>query len=233
MKSDLPKVLHTMNGRPLLEYVVETAEKCGANPIIAIVGHKRELVVAQLGKRVLYAVQEPQLGTGHAVLQAEPFLKDFTGDILILSGDVPLLKAETIMKLLELHRYEGNACTLVTCDFSDPTGYGRIERDDKGAVINIIEHKDASKKQRTIKEINSGIYLVNPTPLFEALHTLKNNNAQGEYYLTDIVPAMLKKGLRVGGLKLNEPLEIAGVNSIAELEALEKEYLIRIKTKNI
>jgi UDP-N-acetylglucosamine diphosphorylase/glucosamine-1-phosphate N-acetyltransferase len=233
MKSDLPKVLHTMNGRPLLEYVVETAEKCGANPIIAIVGHKRELVVAQLGKRVLYAVQEPQLGTGHAVLQAEPFLKDFTGDILILSGDVPLLKAETIMKLLELHRYEGNACTLVTCDFSDPTGYGRIERDDKGAVINIIEHKDASKKQRTIKEINSGIYLVNPTPLFEALHTLKNNNAQGEYYLTDIVPAMLKKGLRVGGLKLNEPLEIAGVNSIAELEALEKEYLRRIKTKNI
>jgi bifunctional UDP-N-acetylglucosamine pyrophosphorylase/glucosamine-1-phosphate N-acetyltransferase len=137
------------------------------------------------------------------------------------------------MKLLELHRYEGNACTLVTCDFSDPTGYGRIERDDKGAVINIIEHKDASKKQRTIKEINSGIYLVNPTPLFEALHTLKNNNAQGEYYLTDIVPAMLKKGLRVGGLKLNEPLEIAGVNSIAELEALEKEYLRRIKTKNI
>jgi len=222
MKSDLPKVLHKLNGKCLVEYVVETAEKFGANPIIAIVGYKKELVIQQLGSRIQYAVQEQQLGTGHAVLQAEPLLKDYSGSILILSGDVPLLRVETVQKLAEMHHSGNNACTIVTCILENPTGYGRILRRNDGAVAAIVEEKDASNAQRQIKEINSGIYMVQAPVLFEALHHIDNHNRQGEYYLPDIVPYILSINLRVGGLRSSNPLEIAGVNSKEELEALEK-----------
>jgi bifunctional UDP-N-acetylglucosamine pyrophosphorylase / glucosamine-1-phosphate N-acetyltransferase len=229
MKSDIPKVLHKLNNKPLLEYVVETAESCGAEPVIAIIGHKRELVVEQLGKRIQYAVQEKQLGTGHAVQQTEPLLKDFQGSVLILSGDVPLLTIETVNRLKQQHFAENNACTLITCIFKDPTGYGRIIRGGDNSVTAIVEHKDASEEIRKIKEINSGIYIVEAEILFEALRHIKNDNSQGEYYLPDIVPYILKKGLRVGGLVLDDPIEIAGINSQEELLALEKEYLRRRK----
>ena len=227
MKSDIPKVLHKLNGRPLVEYVVDTAIASGADPVIAIVGYKREMVIELLGDRVQYAVQEEQLGTGHAVMQAEPMLKDFTGPVLILSGDVPLLKVETVQRLVEFHFAEKNACTLVSCIFKKPKGYGRVIRGEDGAVIAIVEHKDASKKQRKVKEINSGIYMVEAGILFEALHNINNKNAQKEYYLPDIVSYILGKGLRMGGLILDDPLEIAGVNSIEELKALEIEYAKR------
>jgi bifunctional N-acetylglucosamine-1-phosphate-uridyltransferase/glucosamine-1-phosphate-acetyltransferase GlmU-like protein len=206
---------------------VETAQKSGAHPIIAIVGHKRDLVMKHLGDRVRYAIQEPQLGTGHAVLQTEPLLKDFQGEVLILSGDVPLLKEETIRRLTSLHYLEENVCTIVTCIFTNPTGYGRIIRGTKGEVLGIVEQKDASAEQKKINEINSGIYFVSTQLLFQALHTLKTDNAQKEYYITDIIPYFRAKNLRIGGLTLDEPLEIAGVNSVAELKALEEEYLRR------
>jgi len=225
MKSDLPKVLHKLNGKCLVEYVVETAECCGAAPIIAIVGHKKELVIAQLGERIKYAVQEQQLGTGHAVLQTEALLKGYSGAVVILSGDVPLLRAETVKELMKTHFSQGNACTLVTCSFDHPTGYGRVLRNADGSVVGIKEEKDASEAQRIIKEINSGIYMVNAPILFEALHHIDNHNAQGEYYLPDIVPYILHKGLKIGGLIIPDPLEIAGINSKEELEALERAYL--------
>lgn len=229
MKSDLPKVLHKLNGKPLIEYVVETAESCGARPVIAIIGHKRELVMEQLGNRIQYAVQEQQLGTGHAVQQTEKLLSGYKGSVLILSGDVPLLKTTTVDALKELHFSENNACTLLTCNFADPAGYGRVLRGTDGAVTAIVEHKDASEEIRRIKEINSGIYMVGAEILFEALKNINNDNAQGEYYLPDIVPYILKKGLRIGGLILEDPFEIAGVNSQEELSVLEKEILKRTR----
>ncbi|NQS97990.1 MAG: NTP transferase domain-containing protein [candidate division Zixibacteria bacterium] len=227
MKSNLPKVLHKLNGRPLVEYVVETAKESGADPIIAVVGYKRELVMNCLGDSVQYAVQAEQKGTGHAALMTETLLKDFPGEVMILSGDVPLLRPETIRAMAELHRCEGNTCTLLSCVFDDPAGYGRIIRGVSGEVLAIIEHKDAADEQRTIKEINSGIYLVKPAPMFQSLHTLKNDNEQGEYYLTDIIADFVAKGMRVGGYIVEDPLEIAGVNSIQQLKEMEIEYLKR------
>mgnify|MGYP006295069161 CR=1 FL=1 len=227
MKSDLPKVLHQLNGKPLIEYVVETAKQSGADEVVAIVGHKRELVMEQLAGSVKFAVQAEQLGTGHAVQQAEPMLRDSEGETLILSGDVPLLRAGTIRDLRELHHQQGNSCTLVSCIFQDPTGYGRVVRSNAGSVLAIVEHKDATPEIREIKEINSGIYLVNTGLLFEALNDVKNDNAQGEYYLTDIVGWMVERGYRVGGLVVEDELEIAGVNSREELQRLESEYLNR------
>jgi len=229
MKSDLPKVLHELNRRPIIEYVVATARACGADPVIAIVGHKRELVIQQLGDSILYAVQAEQLGTGHAVQQAEPHLRDYHGPVLILSGDVPLLTVETVNCLTEQHFSEGNTCTIVTCIFDEPAGYGRVIRGTDGSVIGVVEHKDASDEQRLIKEINSGIYMVDAQTLFEALRHINNDNVQGEYYLPDILPYILEKSLRIGGLVLRDPVEIAGINSQEELAALEKEYLSRNK----
>lgn len=229
MKSDLPKVLHELNGKPIIEYVVTTARACGADPVIAIVGHKRELVMQQLGDSVLYAVQAEQLGTGHAVQQTEPHLRDYDGPVLILSGDVPLLTVDTVNRLTGQHFSEGNACTLITCLFEDPAGYGRVIRADDGSVTGVVEHNDASETQRLIKEINSGIYMIEAQILFEALRHINNDNVQGEYYLPDIIPYILKKGLRIGGLVLDDPLEIAGINSQEELAALEREYLSRNK----
>ena len=227
MDSDLPKVLHKLNGIPLIEYVVDTAISCGADRVIAIIGHKRELVMEQLGDRIEYAVQDDQLGTGHAVMMTEPQLKDYNGPVLILSGDVPLLTTATVNRLVDLHFFEGNACTLVSCIFDDPTDYGRVLRDMDGAVTAIVEHDDAKDKQKKVKEINSGIYMVESGILFEALANIDNINAQGEYYLPDILPYILKKGLRVGGLISEDHLEIAGVNSKDQLKELEREYLAR------
>ncbi len=227
MKSNLPKVLHKLNGKPLIQYVVDKALSCGANPIVVVVGHKREMVMELLGEKVKYAIQEQQLGTGHAVMQAEPYFRLYQGSILILSGDVPLLTVESVKRLVELHHSERNACTLISCIVDNPQGYGRVIRSDDGAVEAVIEDKDASDQQLAIKEINSGIYIVEAQILFEALRHIDNNNAQGEYYLPDILPYIIRKGLRIGGLVLQDPLEIAGVNSKSELARLEKEYLDR------
>lgn len=227
MKSGLPKVLHKLDGRPLIDYVMETALKCGAERVIAVVGRQRELVMEHIGGGAEFAVQDQQLGTGHAVQMTEPLLRDFPGSVLILSGDVPLLRTETIEHLSEFHRREGNVCTLISCEFEDPSGYGRIIRGGAGEVTAIVEHKDASPEQLKIKEINSGIYLVESKPLFRALESVRNDNAQGEYYLTDIVEYFVEKGFRVGGLPVEDPYEIAGVNSVGELKILESEYLRR------
>jgi bifunctional UDP-N-acetylglucosamine pyrophosphorylase/glucosamine-1-phosphate N-acetyltransferase len=185
---------------------------------VVIVGHQADLLKDALRKRLglSFAVQEPQLGTGHALLQAEPFLKGATGTLVLLSGDVPLLRASTLAKLVETHRARNAAATVVTAVVPDPAGYGRIVRQE-GRIAAIVEHKDASAEQREICEINSGIYAFDIAPLFGALRDIGSSNAQGEYYLPDLVTIYRNRGLTVETVTLEDSREILGVNARKEL----------------
>jgi bifunctional UDP-N-acetylglucosamine pyrophosphorylase/glucosamine-1-phosphate N-acetyltransferase len=225
MKSpDKPKVMFEINGRPMIDYVVELAFKVNAELVVPIVGHHREQVINFLdnkfpGKDIKYAVQAEQLGTGHAVIQTESLLKDYDGEILILSGDVPLLKFETVEKLLDEHFSAGNEATLLTTVFNDSHGYGRIVRDAEGNFIKIVEEKDATEEEKQIKEINPAIYIVNSKVLFEALSKISPLNNQKEYYLTDIFHFIPKE--KTGTVVTNDELEVTGVNSIEQLKEME------------
>lgn len=227
MKSDLPKVLHEVGGIPMVLHVVNQARSSGAEPIVAVVGHKRELVIPVVGAEgVKHAVQEQQLGTGHAVQSAQAALEGFEGDILVLSGDVPLLSHETIDKLLAYHRQQDAVATVVTALADDPTGYGRILRGDDGLVVGIREHKDCSDEELKVQEINSGIYLFRASNLFAALSRLKNDNAQGEYYLTDVFADFFRDSLKVGAYT-GDFTEITGVNSPDDLSRVEEIWYAR------
>ncbi len=228
MKSDLPKVLHPLNGRAMVHYVIDVAEAVGSQKTILIIGHKKELVEAECANRaVTFAVQSPQLGTGHAVQQTEPQLKDFTGDILVLSGDVPLLTAGTIQKLIHTHQESGATATLLTARLDDPSGYGRILRDANGLVDSIVEHKDATPEQLKINEINVGIYIFKGPALFAALKKVKNDNAQGEYYLPDVIPLFLADGKTVNAEIAESFDETRGINTIDQLKEAEAILLRR------
>lgn len=221
MKSDLPKVLHEVGGEPMVSHVVRGARAIGADPVITIVGHGRDQVIDLLNTmNVEHAVQEQQLGTGHAVLCAKPNLDGFSGMVLVLAGDVPLLRAETLSGAKELHVSSDAAITIITADAPDPAGYGRILRDENGDIVAIREHKDATEEERQVVEINSGILLFNSQFLFDSLAKIGNDNAQGEYYLTDVVQQAFDRGLVVAGYKA-EFDEIQGVNSREDLERVE------------
>ncbi len=223
MKSDLPKVLHPLNERPMVHYVIDVAEKIGSQKIVLVVGHKKELVMeATKDRNVLYAVQEEQLGTGHAVLQTREIFKDFDGDILVLSGDVPLLTTDTLHRLMKIHQEEQPYATLLTAKMDDPTGYGRIVRDEKGYVRKIVEHKDADEEIRKIKEINVGIYIFKSRPLFETLPRVSNDNSQGEYYLPDVVKIWVDEGKKVVPVLAPNVEETHGINNPQQLLQAEK-----------
>ena len=227
MKSDLPKVLHTVGDIPMVVHVIGQARSSGADPIVVIVGHGREHVIPVVeAEGVSHAVQEQQLGTGHAVQSAEAALDGFHGDILILSGDVPLLSHETIDRLLAYHRDKGVVATVVTALAEDPTGYGRILRGENEMVTGIREHKDCSEEELGVREINSGIYLFRADVLFNALGRLKNDNAQGEYYLTDVFADFFGAGLPVGAYT-GDFNEITGVNSQEDLKRVEEIWVAR------
>lgn len=225
MKSpDKPKVMFEINSRPMIDYVVELAFKVNADLVVPIVGHHREQVINYLdnkftGKDIKYAVQSEQLGTGHAVIQTAELLKDFEGEILILSGDVPLLKFETVEKLINEHFSQGNEATLLTTVFDNSYGYGRIVRDSDGNFTGIVEEKDATEEQKKIKEINPAIYIVNSKVLFDALSKISPENNQKEYYLTDIFRFIPKE--KIGTVVTNDELEVTGVNSIEQLKEME------------
>jgi bifunctional UDP-N-acetylglucosamine pyrophosphorylase/glucosamine-1-phosphate N-acetyltransferase len=218
MKSLLPKVLHPVAGLTLIERVLRIADLVSPTSTTIVVGHQAETVEAALSARpgLRFVRQEPQLGTGHALLQAAPALKGATGTVVLLSGDVPLLRADTLRALVRRHEQAGSAATVLTAIVEDPTGYGRIVRRD-GAVAAIVEHKDASTEERRIREINSGIYAFDIEPLFEALRQIGSANAQGEYYLPDLVRIYRDRGLVVETVTLDDPREILGVNSRKEL----------------
>ena len=221
MKSSRPKVLHGLAGRPIIEHVLRTAEALRAESTTVVIGHGADDVRAALAGRPLsFVVQSPQLGTGHALLQAEPVLAGKSGTVLLLYGDVPLLQANTLSRLLDHHRTRKAAATILTTDLSEPYGYGRIVRDANGLVARIVEERDASGDERKITEINSGIYAFDLAPLFGSLHQLATDNSQGEYYLTDLVGMYRHRGLTVDTLNLDSPAELRGVNSRADLSEL-------------
>ena len=228
MLSKVPKVLHKVCGTPMVEHVINCARKLGDAEPVVVIGHGADQVSKAI-KGVKFVMQEKQLGTGHAVMQAEKYIID--GDILILYGDTPLLKPETLMDMQETHRREGYSATILTSDIEDPTGYGRIVRNNENLVDAIIEEKDADSNTKLIKEINSGIYYFNGRELKEALKYLNNNNAQGEYYLTDVIGIMRKKGLKIGAYKIKDTEDIMGVNNRYQLNEANEIMKARIAKK--
>ena len=232
MKSAKIKILHSAAGRPIIDYVLDVASEICERPPVLVVGHQRDAVRESVGDRARYAVQEQQLGTGHAVMQAAEVLKDSNGaNVLILSGDVPLTRAETLRKLIEQHANEKNALTLMTMKLDDPAMYGRIVRDTGGAVLRIVEAKDASADEKKIDEVNAGIYVFNANDLFTNLQNLSTNNAQGEYYLTDLIAMLRNSGKRVGAMIVGDPMEAVGVNSRSDLAVVEAEIQRRVVAK--
>ena len=217
MKSDLPKVVHTIHGKCLADYVIDAAKGAGAQEICLVVGYKQDVVRSAIAhKDVAYALQPEQLGTGHAVKCAREFLGD-TGTTMILFGDTPLITAETLKRLAQYHEEHQDAVTVLSAYIEDPTGYGRIIRDADGNFIKSVEHKDASEEERKSKEINSGMYLFDTKELKAALDMLQPDNAQGEYYLPDTLEIIKAKGLRVDAFRLESAEDISGVNDREQL----------------
>jgi bifunctional UDP-N-acetylglucosamine pyrophosphorylase/glucosamine-1-phosphate N-acetyltransferase len=221
MKSAMPKVLHRAAGLPLIEWVLRAGDTLAPRSVVVVVGHKAEAVRDAVGNRLglRFATQEPQLGTGHALLQAEPELAGAAGTLVLLSGDVPLLRPSTLAALVARHREAGAAATVLTAVLDRPEGYGRVVRRD-GRIAAIVEHKDASAAERAIGEINSGIYAFDLAPLFGALRQIGSSNVQGEYYLPDLVRIYRDRGLTVETVTLEDSREVLGVNSRGELAAV-------------
>jgi bifunctional UDP-N-acetylglucosamine pyrophosphorylase/glucosamine-1-phosphate N-acetyltransferase len=228
MKSELPKVLHPVMGRPMLSHVVQAAKALDAAPVVAVIGHGAERVRSALqAENLLFAVQTEQLGTGHALQCAEEALQGFSGDLLLLCGDVPLLRDNTLRELVEHHRQHDAAVTILTAHMANPTGYGRIIRGSNG-VERIVEEKDASDKERQVKEINTGIYLFRAPEVFAFLSQIDNSNAQGEYYLTDVVAAACLQGERVEAILIERAEEAMGINDRVQLAEAGRIMRLRI-----
>jgi len=221
MKSSLPKVLHAVAGEPMLRHVLAAAREAGASRTLVVVGFGGEAVQSAIGAGSEYVVQTEQLGTGHALMQAQPALAGFAGTVLLLCGDTPLLRGETLKNFFAAHRGSGAAATVLTAVPSDATGYGRILRDAGGRVTGIVEQKDATAEQLAIGEINTGIYCFEAAPLFAALSALTCNNAQGEYYLTDVLAILAQSGQVVGAVVAPDFQEMLGINSRVQLAEAE------------
>lgn len=219
MKSDLPKVIHTIEGKCLVDYAIDAALGAGADEVCLVVGYKYEMVHERIShKEVCFVLQEQQLGTGHAVKCAKDFLSD-SGQTLILFGDTPLITSETLKRLREYHIKNHNTVTVLSAMIEDPTGYGRIIRDEEGRFVKSVEHRDANETELNSREINSGMYIFDTAELKEALDKIQPNNAQGEYYLPDALTIIKEKGLKADAFALESPEDISGVNDPEQLEA--------------
>ncbi len=220
MKSGRAKVLHEILGVPMVFYVLETAERISGNDIVVVVGNQadkvKETVTARF--RVYFALQEEQLGTGHAVQCAIPFIPKHVEDVLILCGDVPLVRPETLQRLVEGHADAQRDVSVLSVDMEDPKGYGRVIYDENGNVSDIVEQADATEEQKKIRSVNSGIYCVKKSFLSEALNLLDTDNQQGEFYLTDIVRIGYEHGRKIGTLASSNFEEFIGVNSQEDLQ---------------
>lgn len=220
MKSDKAKVLHEIHGKPMIEYVVATARKIAPEGVVVVVGHQADLVEAAVRTRhtARFALQPEQLGTGHAVNCAVGALPAGTTDVIILCGDVPLIRPETLRRLWEDHTASDRTLTVLGVEMEDPSGYGRLLMNEKGTFTGIVEEADANEAQKAVRLINSGIYCVEKGFLVRALGEVRADNAQGEYYLTDIVAIGHGQGLAMGVLTGPDPNEVIGVNSPEELK---------------
>lgn len=230
MKSKLYKVLHQVCGKPMVVHVLDQLEKAKIDNIITVVGYGAETVEEAIGTRAKFVLQKQQLGTGHAVMQAADLLEDLPGQTLVVSGDTPLFTADTFEKLFEYHTQRKAAVTILTSQAPDPTGYGRIVRNEVGIVERIVEQKDATKEEQAITEINTGVYCFDNQKLFAALKLLNNDNAQGEYYLTDVIAILKKQDEIVTAYRMDDFDESMGVNDRVALARANQLMQKRINT---
>ncbi|MEW6408942.1 MAG: bifunctional UDP-N-acetylglucosamine diphosphorylase/glucosamine-1-phosphate N-acetyltransferase GlmU [Nitrospirota bacterium] len=233
MKSKKPKILHTLAGQPMITYVVRQAIALTPERTIIVIGnHTEEIKNYIRDDSVEFVYQMEQLGTGHAVSATGDMLNDFDGTILILCGDVPLISIESLHRLIDVHRTERNHLTCITTTVTNPEGYGRVIRDDKGRLLKIVEEKDATDIEKKTKEINSGIYAVEKKFLYTALKSISNENIQGEYYLTDIINVGITEGAKMGTIGVENPIEVMGINDRRELSEAER-YLRKQKLNDL
>jgi len=235
MKSKLYKVLHPVCGKPMVQHVIDQVKSLNINEIVTIVGHGAEKVKEQLGNDSQYALQAEQLGTAHAVLQSEAMLADKEGVTIVVCGDTPLIKAETMEALFKHHEETNAKATILTARAEDPTGYGRIVRNGDGFVEKIVEHKDATEQERSIDEINTGTYCFDNKLLFETIHKVSNDNVQGEYYLPDVIEILKNQGEIVSAFVTDSFAETLGVNdrvALAEAERTMKKRINEFHMRN-
>ena len=231
MKSKNSKLVQKIYGKEIVKRAVENAQKAGVRDIVAVVGYKKEEVMKVLGDNIKYAYQDEMLGTGHAVMQAKEYLKGKKGKVLVLNGDVPLIRPETLNKLIEKSIENKEYATLLKTIYNDTTGYGRIVRDEGGNIEGIVEEKDTTPEQKKIKEINAGIYCFDIEALLKALEKVTPNNKQGEYYITDVIQIMNDSGLKTGAVLVEDNTEILGINDRIQLGILTKVLQMRINTE--
>tara|TARA_B100000519_G_C14130436_1_gene384937 strand:+ start:143 stop:889 length:747 start_codon:yes stop_codon:yes gene_type:complete len=223
MESDIPKVLHKLKDISLIERVIKTTRKLNTSKIIVVVGHKKELIKKSLDKQtdIEYAVQNEQKGTAHAVKMCFENLTNFDGDVIILSGDVPLISLKTLEKLVNIKDQKNAKASILTADMKNPDGYGRIIRNDNGDLIEMKEHKDCNSSELLNKEINAGIYAIDNSCLFNYIPKINNKNAQEEYYLPDLINLMIDDGEHIATYKTSDIAEISGINNKQQLRDLE------------
>ena len=232
MKSKLPKVVHKVCGKEMVNHVITASKSAGVQEVVTILGHQHDIVESVLPEGTVSVIQKEQLGTGHAVKIAKEHIKD-DDTVVILCGDTPLVKGDTLKKLFSYHLENDFHATVLTAETENPRGYGRIIRDNNDKLLKIVEEKDANSQEKLIKEINSGIYCFNGKSLREALDLIKNDNSQGEFYLTDTIYIMRDKGLNVGAFKGSDIEEVIGVNSKVELAKAESIMRKQINEKHM
>lgn len=231
MKSDLPKVLHPICGRPMLCYVVDACRAAGCDRLIMVVGHKAELVRETLAndcKDMVFVTQMPQLGTGHAVMVCQEHLQHLSGPVLVVAGDGPLIRKETLVELMTTHTQASAACTLATSILAEPGSYGRIIRDAKGQLVGIVENSEATPEQKQVREVNVSLYCYDASALREVLPRLDNKNSKGEYYLTDSLKLMRADGKRLAAVAAVPPEDVLSINTLEELKEVDDIMVARL-----
>lgn len=233
MKSNLYKVLHSVAGRPMVKHVIDQLKSIAIDELVTVVGHGAEQVMETIGNDTKFVIQEQQLGTGHAVLQAESLLKNKEGTTIVVCGDTPLITSDTYEKLLDHHEKTGSKATILTATAPDPTGYGRIVRNGNNEVEKIVEHKDANDQELLIDEVNAGTYCFDNKALFEALSQVSTDNAQGEYYLTDVIEILRNQSEKVSAYRTPDFDETIGINDRVALAQAEKILKKRTNEKHM
>jgi len=231
MKSRVPKVLHALCGRPLIQHVLDVVHAAGSLKTFVVLGHQSDRVREVLGPDIVAYEQKELLGTADAVRQGEPFFRDYNGDILILCGDTPLLRKETVRSIIRRHKRTGAVCTFLTASLEDSRGYGRVIRNDSGVAVAIREEKDATLEEKKIREINVGVYCVRKEALFSSLRKVPLNAKKKEYYLTDVVAILAQSGAKVETVGAQDALEGVGINSREDLAVAERVLRLRVLKK--